>query len=231
MALRYEKGLFGENPIYDVYTFENRSEWLNGRNSLKGIGGSDASAALAMNPWRTNRDLWLIKTGRKNTPDISNNKAVRYGSLCEEYIRRQYQLDVEEKYEVHYAENVILQNKDHPYMLYSPDGLLKEKNTNRNGVLEIKTSTIQRSSDREKWDHQIPQNYYIQIVHGLNVTGFDFAELRVSLKYSDELTMLKTFHVERSEITSDIDYELKKVSEFWEFVEQDKEPPLIIAGL
>jgi predicted phage-related endonuclease len=38
-----------------------REEWLVLRR--KGIGGSDVSAILGINPWKTAMDVWLEKTG------------------------------------------------------------------------------------------------------------------------------------------------------------------------
>lgn len=231
MTLRYGKWMYEDNPAYTVHEFKNREEWLKGRSSLRGIGGSDASAALGMNPWRNNRDLWLIKTGRKTAPDISDNKAVRYGQDAEEYIRRIFQLDFEDEYEVHYKKDCIIQNRKNPHYLYSPDGLLVEKSTGRKGVLEIKTSTILRSRDREKWKGQIPQNYYIQVLHGMMTGEFEFAKLRALLRFDDETSYIKTYSIEREEALSDIQFIANGEAEFWGYVEQDKEPPLIIVGL
>ena len=41
---------------YRIYDFHNEQEWLSGR--LNGIGGSDASAVLGMNPYKTNIELF-----------------------------------------------------------------------------------------------------------------------------------------------------------------------------
>lgn len=231
-AIRYAKGLFDDNTRYIVHRFQNRSEWLTGRNELKGVGGSDSAAVIGMNPWRTNRDLWLIKTGRKTAPDISNNSAVKYGQRAEEYIRRIFQLDTEDTFEVNYLENCILQNRDKPFMLYSPDGLLHEKATGKNGILEVKTSTLLSALAKERWNERIPENYYCQILHGMAVTGFDFAILRAQLKYSDDLTYVRTYRIDRDEVADDIAAIEKGVEDFWKnYVEPDIEPPLILRNL
>ena len=44
-------------------------------------------------------------------------------------------------------------------------------------MLEIKTTEIPRSMQREKWQDKIPDNYYIQILHQLLATGWEFAVL------------------------------------------------------
>jgi predicted phage-related endonuclease len=48
--------------------FNNRDEWLKGRGHT--IGGSDASAVVGMNPYKTNEQLWLEKTGQVVPADI-----------------------------------------------------------------------------------------------------------------------------------------------------------------
>ncbi|HMY01400.1 MAG TPA: YqaJ viral recombinase family protein, partial [Agitococcus sp.] len=40
----------------------SRSEWLAVRK--QGIGGSDAAAAVGLNPYQSQLELWMIKTGR-----------------------------------------------------------------------------------------------------------------------------------------------------------------------
>lgn len=40
----------------------SRQDWLEVRKS--GIGGSDAAAAVGLNPFKSQTELWLEKTGR-----------------------------------------------------------------------------------------------------------------------------------------------------------------------
>jgi len=227
---RDEYSLFKSNPEYTVHRFETKEEWAKNRNLIRGIGGSDSAAAMGLSPWKTNVDLWRIKTGREEPEDISNNPAVAYGTNAEESIRRMFQLDYATKYNVEYVPNTILESNRYPHMLYSPDGLLEELGTMRTGVFEAKTSTIHGNGNQ--WKDRIPQNYYIQVLHGMAVTNSQFAVLRAWLRYSDEYVAVRTYHIERNEqVEEDIEYILKKVAEFWEYVEADKEPPLIIGGL
>lgn len=48
--------------------FDSMEEWLVNR---KGIGGSDASAILGLNPYKTNQELWMEKKGQMSPVDIS----------------------------------------------------------------------------------------------------------------------------------------------------------------
>lgn len=236
MAMRYGKSLFRSNQTYTVHEYKDRKGWLQGRKDLHGVGGSNASAAIGENPWMTNLDLWMIKTGRKESADISNNERVRYGMNAEEYLRRIFQLKHELEYEIHYKTNCILQNNDHPEFLYSPDGLIMAIN-GKKGILEIKTTTIMRSCDREKWfdrltkEKRLPQNYYIQVLHGLNVTGFDFVDLFAELAYPSGESRLVTYHIEREEVEEDLQAIADGVSAFWQKVVDDEEPALILPAI
>ena len=51
------------NDIFKVYDFENEQQWLKGR--MNGIGGSDASAVVGMNPYKSNIDLFEEKIGSR----------------------------------------------------------------------------------------------------------------------------------------------------------------------
>lgn len=226
--MTYSTQLFTEpNDFYEAYMYGSREEWLAGRGELEGIGGSDSPSALGISKWKSNLRLWYEKTGRQKAPDISNHPAVRYGTLAEEHIRAMYVLDHPE-YEVNYAENVILKSKKHPCMLYSPDGLIRDRRTGRIGVLEIKTAQIRGNAG--DWKDRIPMPYYVQVIHGLQVTGADFVNLRAWLKYSDEYEAVKTYRIEREDVLEDIEYVTEKVERFWQYVKKDIEPPQIIGG-
>ena len=70
------------NDIFKAYDFENEQQWLKGR--MNGIGGSDASAVVGMNPYKSNIDLFEEKIGRVIPKDISDKPCVIYGKKAEE---------------------------------------------------------------------------------------------------------------------------------------------------
>lgn len=202
----------------------SREEWLQNR---KRIGGSDASAILGRNPYKTNIELWQEKTGRTVPEDISDKPYVKYGIAAEEHLRALFALDHPE-YTVCYEENNIWINDRMPWAHASLDGWLID-NEGRKGIWECKTTNILQSMQKEKWKQQIPDNYYVQVLHYLMVTEFDFAILKAQLKYdSGGEICLQTRHypIERSEVQEDIDYLMQKEAEFWEYVKSDKVPPL-----
>lgn len=161
------------NDIFKAYNFENEQQWLKGR--MNGIGGSDASAVVGMNPYKSNIDLFEEKIGRVIPKDISDKPCVIYGKKAEECIRELFKLDYPE-YQVEHHEFRILQSKDHPFMQASLDGELTDRE-GRKGILEIKTTNILQSMQFEKWKDRIPDNYYIQVLHYLLVTGWQFVVL------------------------------------------------------
>lgn len=219
----------------------NRKEWLKLRN--KGIGGSDASAIVGANPYKSNVELWLEKTGRKQPEDISNKDYVQYGIKAEDYLRNLFALDFPE-FEVIYKPFDMHYHKKYPFLFGSLDGRLEHIETGLKGIYEGKTTNILSSQHKEKWaDDNIPQNYYVQILHYMLVTGFDFAVINAQLKYiyptnSTKITdfVLPDIQVKairkifwRKDCLEDMNYLLEQELKFWqEYVLKDIEPPLVL---
>lgn len=207
--------------------FDSKEEWLRHRTR---IGGSDAAAVLGMNPWKNNVQLWLEKTGRAVAPDISDKDVVKYGVAAEPLLRNLFEIDFPEYKVEYFGDNMVL-NDDIPFAAASLDGELTEKATGRKGILEIKTTNILRSMQKEKWDHRIPNNYYVQLLHYFMVTEFDFAVLKAQLKseFKGEVYLqTKHYKIERLDVQDDINYLEKAERKFWEHVKADKEPALIL---
>lgn len=210
---------------------KNEKEWLQER--LKGIGGSEASAIIGKNPYMSNQELWELKVGLKEHEDIGNKPCVQYGKEAEAPLRELFKLDFP-KYEVQYKDFDLIRHDKHQFILATLDGRLIEKETGRIGILEIKTTEILRSMQKEKWNQGIPDNYYIQVLWQLLATGYDFAVLKAQLKYqySGEVrTESKHYFIERSEVQEDIDYLEEAGIKFWVHVENRTRPPLILPEL
>lgn len=210
--------------------FETTDEWLKAR---KAIGGSDAAALVGLNPYKTNIDLWREKTGRAAAPDISNEAYVKFGHDAEPLLRELFALD-HPQYEVGYVENNMFINDRYPFAHASLDGWLTEKETGRKGILEIKTTNILQSMQREKWNDRIPDNYYCQVLWYLMVTEFDFAILKARLRsdwQGETRITIRHYLIERSEVQEDID-ELEKAGwKMWKAIQEDREPNLILPAI
>lgn len=210
--------------------------WLEERKT--GIGGSDAAAVIGMSPYKTNVDLFRIKTGLK-VDTVSSNNAMKYGKAAEKPLYDLFVLDYPQ-YECSREEYKIKRHKDYPFILGTLDGELIERDTGRRGVLEIKTTEILKSSHREKWDNRIPDNYFIQVLHYLIVTEYDFAVLKAQLKTKwidangrEEVRCnIRHYHLERNDFLADIDLLLREEIKFWnEYVIPRKEPNLILPNI
>jgi len=70
----------------------SRDDWLAVRRT--GIGGSDAAAAVGLNPYMSARELWLDKTGRAEgmpRPDPNDTTSPTYwGTLLEPIVAASY---------------------------------------------------------------------------------------------------------------------------------------------
>lgn len=208
---------------------KDRKDWLTHRKGR--IGGSDCAAILGMNPYKTNVQLWEEKTGRSTPEDISGKPYVQYGHDAEPHLRALYALDHPDS-RIFYTDNNMWLNDKFPWAHASLDGWLVDRN-GRKGILEIKTTNIMQNMTKEKWNDRVPDNYYLQVLHYLMVTEFEFVELKAQLKYeySDpESLFLNTrhYHIERADVEEDIKFLEKKENQFWENIKSDHRPALIL---
>lgn len=210
--------------------FKTTEEWLQNR---KLIGGSDAAALVGLSPYKDNITLWKEKTGRQKPPDISDLPYVQFGHEAEPHLRALFALDHPE-FEVGYVENNLFVNDRFPYGHASLDGWLREKETGRMGILEIKTTNILQSMQKERWNDRVPDSYYCQCLWYLLITEFDFVVLKARLRteWQGEIRVtIRHYTIERSEVMEDIE-ELRKAAEkFWKAVQEDREPYLILPAI
>lgn len=214
----------------EKYIFPCREKWLEARKDH--IGGSDASACVGCNPYKDNVRLWEEKIGQREVADISAKEGVCYGINAEAPLRELFRLDFPQ-YQLTYDENNMFFNTDYPWMHASLDGELTDEN-GRKGILEIKTTNILQSMQREKWNDRVPDNYYCQILHYLAVTGYDFAILKAQIKseWSGEIRIsTKHYFFERNERTEDIKYLIDAERKFWESVIRGIRPSLILPAI
>ena len=206
----------------------NRTEWLKERNN--GIGASDAAAILGLSPYMSNQRLWEIKTGRFVPEDIGDKPYVKYGIEAEKHIRALFALE-NPQYQVGYEEFRIVRNPQYPFICATLDGWLTDQ-SGRMGVWECKTTEIRKAADWQEWTGRVPENYYIQLLHQLLATGYDFAILTARIIYTDrngkKKSVTQDYPLERIDVLDDLKYLLQKEIEFWECVKTDKRPALIL---
>lgn len=202
----------------------NSPEWLEMRRT--GIGGSDAAAVLGISPFKSNVELWEEKVGLRAPADLSDDPLVNYGKEAEEHLVKLFALDHPEM-EVWTDKTVVYRRG---CMFASLDAEAKEDTLR--GEIEVKSALARSAAAFKKWQDQIPDYYYAQIIHQLNVTGFDFAVCDAQIKrYFANGTMEKVtreYRFDRRNVAGDMEYLAAKVKEFWGYVERRERPPLVL---
>lgn len=206
---------------------QTHSEWIKART--KGLGASDAGIIMGVSKWKTNLDLWLEKTGKKQPEDISSKPYVKYGHDAEPFLRGLFALD-HPAYKVTYdSPYKMIFSDEYPFIFCTPDGELEEIKTGRRGGLEIKTTEIMNSGQWKEWDGRIPDTYYCQVLHQMLATGWEFVWLRAQIKWTSKdgpRIAIKDYLIEKNDVTEDIDYVKQELVKFWHQVEQRTQPGL-----
>ena len=187
--------------MIEMKVMKNRKEWLGKRS--KYIGGSDCACILGLNPYKSNVDLYLEKIGEKQPQNISDKPQVKFGIAAEPIIRELFQINYPQM-QMNYVENNNFINDKYPFARASLDGWLTDQD-GINGIWECKTSQIVSSAVKEKWNDQVPDNYYCQILHYFLVReDCDFAILTALLTwdYSEKepYQQLRNYRFERSDV-------------------------------
>jgi putative phage-type endonuclease len=192
-----------------------REDWLAVRKG--GIGSSDAGAAVGLNPYKSQLELWLEKTGRdtalpKLDPHDEESPAY-WGNVLEPVVAWHYSKRTKNKVR---RINAVLQHPDPdlPWMLANIDREVTGADDVQ--ILECKTAGI---NGARLWKEGVPEYVQLQVMHQLAVTGKQAADVAVLLGGQH----LEIHRIERDEqmIARLIELERK----FWEYVVTDTPPP------
>ena len=63
------------------------------KDRRKFIGGSDTGTIMNVNPWKSQYELWLEKTGQLEPDDISDKLQVWFGTEEEEIVAKRFCLE------------------------------------------------------------------------------------------------------------------------------------------
>lgn len=206
-------------------TYTSREDWLEHRAEIRGIGGSEAAAALGLSPWQTPLELWRLKIGAVEPKDLSGNAAVEQGVRMEP-ILRDFFTATHPEYEVTYHPYDILYQTGRKWLFATLDGEL-DRADGRHGILEIKTATPKGREGWAEWaDGHLPQHYFIQTLHQLLATGYDFVILYAALFSLDgSITLKPPYEIERNEHEGDLKWLLEQEEAFYKHVENGTMPP------
>lgn len=178
------------------------------------IGGSDISAVMGANRWKTPFRLWCEKTGKLPQPDLSDNMAVRLGNALEQTVA---DLFTEETGKiVRRAPKVYIGEK--PYMVAHIDRLIQGE---ADELLECKTCSVFR---QDEWaDGDIPQEYIYQVMWYLGITGKKTGYIAVLIGNQSFKYRHITFDSELFDLMK------QSAEEFWNMVQNDTPPALMSA--
>jgi len=191
----------------------SRDDWLAVRRT--GIGGSDAAAAVGLNPYMSPLELWLDKTGRADGlphPDPDDTTSPTYwGTLLEPIVAASYTKQTGNRVR---RVNAVLRHPSIPWMLANIDREIVGVPTVQ--ILECKTAGEHGS---RLWRDGVPDYVTIQVQHQLAVTGKSAAHVAVLLCGQ----ALEVHRIDRDDALIGRLIELE--SRFWQFVETDTPPP------
>lgn len=191
----------------------DRDQWLQVRKG--GIGSSDAAAAVGLNPYKSQLQLWMEKTGRDgNLPVVDPNddqSPMYWGTLLEPIVAAHYTRRTGHRVR---RVNAVLQHPRHPWMLANIDREVVGAGDVQ--ILECKTAGIHGA---RLWRDGVPEYVQLQVMHQLAVTGKQAADVAVLLGGQE----LQVFRIERDDTL--IAQLITLEQQFWGYVERDQEPP------
>ncbi|MDR6202523.1 YqaJ viral recombinase family nuclease [Paraburkholderia graminis] len=193
----------------------SRDEWLTVRK--RGIGSSDAGAAVGLNPYQSQLELWLVKTGRDGVlPKVDPNdetSPMYWGTLLEPIVAAHYTKRTGNRVR---RINAVLQHPDadKPWMLANVDREVIGAADVQ--ILECKTAG---EFGARLWRDGVPEYVVCQVQHQLAVTGKAAADVCVLICGQE----IRVYRIERDEALIARLIALER--QFWQFVETDVPPP------
>lgn len=208
----------------EIVKFGNREEWLAGRDQIKGIGGSDAAAAVGLSRRKSMVQLWREKSGRAMAKDLSRVEYVQLGVKTEGPMRELFAALHPELEIVHRPFDIYHQT-ERPWLFATLDGEIRDRATGDLGVLEIKKADCMNKREREEWDKQVPQEYFCQVLHQMLATGYKFAFLWALLLHGDGSCTLREYYFPREDYAADLDLLAREEDAFMGYLRSGRVPP------
>lgn len=184
-----------------------REQWLEYRRT--GIGGSDASTIVGLNPYSSPYYLFCDKMGA--LPEKDDTEAMRQGRDLEQYVADRW---MERTGKTCRRNNYMWRSTRWPWMLADIDREI----VGENAGLECKTTSPYNKHDFA--GGEVPLTYYVQCQHYMAVMGFDRMYLAV-------LVLNRGFYdfvIDRDD--SEIDVLAASEGEFWDLLQREEPPPI-----
>ena len=184
---------------YKRIKYTDHADWLAKRKT--GIGGSDISAVVNLNPFVGSYKLWLEKTGQAPEENIESERMFwgkrNEATIADVFAEKHTDLRVVKCSD-------ILQHPTEDFAIYNPDRLLYKDG--ELGILEIKTSG---SYHKNYTEHTYPDAPYLQVLWGMYVTGATFGWLCALINGNQYFE----YYIERND--SIIETLAQSAREFW----------------
>lgn len=192
-----------------------RDEWLNIRK--RGIGSLDAATAVGLNPYKSQLELWLEKTGRDGglakIDPLDESSPTYWGNILEPIVASHYSQRTGHRVR---RLNAVLQHPD-PQLDWMLANIEREViGAEDVQILECKTAGI---NGARLWKDCVPEYVQLQVMHQLAVTGKQAADVAVLLGGQQ----LEIHRIERDECLIARLIELEQ--RFWQYVVNDTPPP------
>lgn len=167
-----------------------------------GIGGSDVSAILGINPYKTPVDIFMEKTGRSDG-NVEWNQRIHFGNVLEDVIAQEYSLRTGNRVR---RENSTARKKGANWMIAHID----RKIEGQKKLLECKSADKWTMSNwGESGTDEVPDYYITQPVWYMSVKEYGEADLAALIGGND----FRIYNFER-----DMDLEkmiVDRVADFW----------------
>lgn len=181
-------------------------EWLEERR--KGVGGSDASSIIGLNPWSSPYTVWADKLGK--LPPKEDSEPMRLGRDLEDYVAKRFTEETGKRVR---RENAVIRNPDMPFAHANVDRMV----VGEDAGLECKTTSV--LNEKRFKNGSFPDNYYCQCVHYMMVTGCKKWYLAVLVLGKE----FRVYEIERDE--AEIEALKRSEEEFWAYVQSCTPPP------
>lgn len=184
--------------------------WHLARKSA--IGGSEIATILGVNPYETAYNLWLIKSGIKEAPDLSDNFNIKRGHALEPKARELAEDKLNRKFTP-----CSFQSEEYDFIRYSSDGFDEKENE----LIEIKCPGSK--NHQLIIDTNAPLDYYVpQCQWALMITN---AKCIHFVSYNQEFP--DPIHVVTVLPDEDLQKKLLKAAiNFWHMVKNNIQPEL-----
>lgn len=185
----------------------SQDDWLEQRR--KTIGGSDAASLCGLNSYSSPYSVWADKMGL--LPKKEPNEAMRLGTDLEQYVAERFAEATGKK--VRRDRHIII-NSDYPFAHANVDRVI----IGEDAGLECKTTSVMNLKRFKNGEY--PDNYYVQCMHYMMVTGKKKWYLAVLILGKD----FRVFEIERNDEEISALAEIEK--DFYECV-QNKTAPAV----